>query len=164
MAGSSFHGGLKSAVVKNEILPQAQPSGSFPPMAGCSSLEESSGFNSLRKLEYGQNDMYLNSQVPQPNQQFHLGNPSFTPRHMHPAPPQNPPNQYSYPKPALQQHLPHSFHPTFSLPSLPDGQRQYVANEPWRMPSSEFKTNNHHDLWRGRNPSCPVPPFGQEGL
>ncbi|CAL0314823.1 unnamed protein product [Lupinus luteus] len=164
MAGNSFHGGHNSAVVKNEVLSQAQSSACFPPMAGCSS-QESSGFIPQRQLQHGQNDMYTNSQVPQPYQQFHLGNPSFGPRHMHtiPAPPQNPPNQYSYSKTTMQQNLPHSFHSPFSVPSLPDGPRQFVANEPWRMPSNEYKTNNHHGLWRGRIPSCPIPPFGQEG-
>ncbi|XP_058724155.1 protein HUA2-LIKE 1-like isoform X2 [Vicia villosa] len=43
-----------------------------------------------------------------------------------------------------------------------DGQRQFVANEQWRMPTSEFKLNNQHGLWKGINPSCPGPPFGQE--
>ncbi|XP_019455766.1 PREDICTED: ENHANCER OF AG-4 protein 2-like [Lupinus angustifolius] len=164
MVGSSFHGGHNSAVVKNEVLSQAQSSACFPPMAGCSS-QEPSGFIPQRQLQHGQNDMYTNSQVPQLYQQFHLGNPSFGSRHMHtiPAPPQNPPNQYSYSKTTMQQNLPHTFHSPFSLPSLPDGPRQFVANEPWRMPSSEFNTNNHHGLWRGRIPSCPVPPFGQEG-
>lgn len=161
IAGNSFPGGHNSAVVKNEPLPLEQPSSCFPPMAGCSSQEPSS-FNPPRQLEYGQNDMYLNSQVPQPNRQFQLGNGPFAPRRM-PAPPQNPPNQYSYPKPTVQHHFPNSFRPPFSLPSLPDGQMQFVANEQWRMPSSEFKTNNQHGLWRGRNPSCPGPPFGQEG-
>ncbi|KAE9595350.1 putative PWWP domain-containing protein [Lupinus albus] len=164
MAGSSFQGGHNSAVVKNEVLSQAQSSACFPPMAGCSS-QEPSGFIPQRQLQHGQNDMYTNPQVPQLYQQFHLGNPSFGPRNMHtiPALPQNLPNQFSYSKTTVQQNLPHSFHSPFSLPSLPDGPRQFVANEPWRMPSSEFKTNNHHGLWRGRIPSCPVPPFGQEG-
>ncbi|XP_061336679.1 ENHANCER OF AG-4 protein 2-like [Gastrolobium bilobum] len=160
MAGNSFNGDHNSAVVKNDIL--SQPSPCFPPMAGCSS-QEPSGFNPPRPLEYGQNDMYLNSQVPQSNQQFQQGNPPFAPRHMHPAPPQNPPNQYSYPKPTVQQHRPHSFHPPFSLPSLPDGQRPFVANEQWRMSSNEFITNNQQGLWRGGNPSCPGPSFRQEG-
>lgn len=126
-------------------------------MAGCSS-QEPSAFNPPRQLEYGQNDMYLNSQVRQPNQPFQLGNPAFAPRHMHPNPPQNPSNQYSYPNPSVQQHLPHSFHPPFSLPSVPDSQRQFVANEQWRMSTSEFKINNQQGLWR------PGPPFGQEGM
>ncbi|TKY69096.1 ENHANCER OF AG-4 protein 2 [Spatholobus suberectus] len=160
MAGNSFPGGHNSSVVKNEIL--QQPSACFPPMAGCNS-KEPSGFNPPRQLECGQNDMYLNSQGPQSNLQFQPANPPFAPRHMHPALPQNPSNQYSYPKPTNQQHLQHSFHPPFSLPSLPDSQRQFVANEQWRMSSSEFNTNNQQGLWIGRNPSCPGPSFGQEG-
>ncbi|KAK7308394.1 hypothetical protein VNO77_41998 [Canavalia gladiata] len=160
MARNSFPGGHNSSVVKNEILPL--PSACFPPMAGCNSQEPSS-FNPPRQLEYGQNDVYLNSQVPQPNQQFQPGNTPFAPRHIHPAPPQNPSNQYSYLKPIVQHHLPHSFHPPFSLPPLPDGQSQFVVNEQWRMSSSEFKTNNQQSLWIGRNHSCLGPPFGQEG-
>ncbi|CAJ2674077.1 unnamed protein product [Trifolium pratense] len=140
MTGNSFPGGQTISVLKNEILPQ--PSACFPPMAGCSSQEPSA----------------LN-----PTRQFQLGNPRFAPRHMHPTPPQNPsPNQYSYPKPSVQQHFPHSFCPPYALTSVPDGQRQFVANEQWRMSTSEFKSNNQHGLWRGINPSCPGPPFGQE--
>ncbi|KAL5159967.1 ENHANCER OF AG-4 protein 2 [Glycine soja] len=154
MAGNSFPGGRNSSVVNNEIL--QQPSACFPPMAGCNS-QEPCGFNPPRQLEYGQNDMYLSSRGPQPNLQLQPANSPFAPRHMHPAQPLNPSNQYSYPNPTIQQHLPHSLHPFFSLPSLPDGQRQFVANEQWRMSSSE-------GLWIGRNPSCPTPPFGQEGM
>ena len=143
MAGNSFPGGHNSYVVKNEIL--QQPFACFPPMAGCNS-QEPCGFNPPRQLEYGQNDMYLNSQGPQPDLQLQPANPPFAPRHMHPALPQNPSNQYSYPNPTIQQHLPHSSHPFFSFPSLPNGQRQYVANEQWRMSSSE-------GLWIGQNPT-----------
>lgn len=161
MAGTSFPGAHNSAVVKNEVFPQ--PSAAcFAPMAGSS--QESSGFKPSRQLEYGQNDMYLNAQVSQPNQQFQQGNPPFTQRQIHPAPPQNTSNQFSYPKPTVQQHLPHSFHPPYSLPSLPDGRRQFVTDDQWRMSSSEFKTNSQHGAWRGRNPSCPGPSFGQEGM
>nr|KYP68402.1 Hepatoma-derived growth factor-related protein 2 [Cajanus cajan] len=159
MAGNSFPGGHNNAVVQNEVFPQ--PS-AYAPAAGCSS-QEPSGFNHSRQLEYGQNDMFLNAPVPQPNHQFQQSNPPFVQRHAHPAPPQNPPNPYSYSNPTVQQHLPHSFHPPFPLPSLPDGRRQFVADEQWRVPSSEFKTNNQHGVWRGRNPSCPGPPYGQEG-
>ncbi|KAK7264122.1 hypothetical protein RJT34_31726 [Clitoria ternatea] len=159
MAGNSFPGGHSNAVVKNEVF--LQPS-AFTPTAACSAQEPST-FNPSRQLEYGQNDMYLNAQVPQPNHQYQQGNPSFSQRHAHPVPPPNPSNQYSYPNPAVQQHLPHSFHPPFPLPSLQDGRRQFVSDEQWRMSSSEFQTNNQHSVWRGRNPSCPGPPFGQEG-
>ncbi|XP_052733222.1 ENHANCER OF AG-4 protein 2 [Vigna angularis] len=159
MAGNSFPGGHNNAAVKNEIFPQPP---AYAPTAGCSS-QEPSGFNPSRQLEYGQNDMYLNAQVPQPNHQFQQGNPPYAQRYTHPAPPQNPPNPYPYSNPTVQQHLPHSFHPPFPLPSLPDGRRQFVADEQWRMPSSEYKTNNQHSVWRGRNPSCPGPPYGQEG-
>ncbi|KOM46097.1 hypothetical protein LR48_Vigan06g140300 [Vigna angularis] len=161
VAGNSFPGSHNSSVVKNEIL--QQPSACFPAMAGCNS-QEPSGFNPPRQLEYGQNDMYLNSQGPQPNIQFQPANPPFAPRHVHPALPENSSNQYSYQKPTIPQHLPHSFLPPFSLPSVPDGQRQFGANEQWRRPSSEFITNNQQGLWIGRNPSCPAPPFGQEGF
>lgn len=148
MAGNSFPGGQNSSVVKNEILPQ--PSACFPPMAGCSS-QDSSALNPTRKLEYGQSDMHLNSQIPKPNQEFQIGNPRFAPRNVHPTPPQNPSNQYLYPNPLVQQH-PHSFCPPHVLTSVPDGQRQFVANEQWRMSTSEFKINNQHCLWRGINP------------
>ncbi|KAI4313254.1 hypothetical protein L6164_026245 [Bauhinia variegata] len=125
-------GGHNNVVVKNEMFPQ--PSSCFAPVSGCNS-QEASAFNHSRQPEYGQNDVYLNAQVPQSNQQTQ----------------------------PVQQHLPHSFHPPYSLPALQDGRRQYVADEQLRMPSSEFKTNNQHGAWRGRNPSCPGPPHGQEG-
>lgn len=159
MSGNSFPGGHNNAVVKNEIFQQPAPT------ASCSS-QDPTGFNPSRQLEYGQNDMYPNGQVPQLNQQFQQGNPPYAQRHMHPGPPQNPSTQFSYPKPTVQQQqqLPHAFHPPYSLPALPEGRRQFVADEQWRMSSGEFKTNNQLGVWRGRNPSCPGPPFGQEGI
>ena len=160
MAGNSFPGGQKNAVVKNEMF--QQPSACFAPTAGCSS-QDSSGFNPSRQLEYGHSDMYLNPPVPQPNQQFQQGSTTFAQRHIHPGPPQNPSSQFSYSKPTIPQHLPPSFGPPYSAPSHQDGRRQFVADEQWRMPSSEFKANNQHGAWRGRNSSCPGPPFGQEG-
>ncbi|CAI8617196.1 unnamed protein product [Vicia faba] len=158
MAGNSFSGGHTTAVVKNELFPQ--PS-AFTLAAGCSS-QEPSGFNPSRQLDYGHNDVYLNAQVHQPNQQYQQGNIPYAQRHAPPAPPQNPSNQFSYPNHTVQQHLPHAFHPPFPLPSLPDGLRQFVADEQWRMSS----TNNQHQngVWRGISPSCPGPPFGQEGF
>ncbi|XP_045825527.1 ENHANCER OF AG-4 protein 2-like isoform X2 [Trifolium pratense] len=158
MAGNSFSGGHSNAVIKNELYPQP----SAFALATGSSSQEPSGFNPSRQLEYGQNDVYLNAQVHQPNQQYQQGNAPYAQRHTHPAPPQNPSNQYSYQNHTVQQHLPHAFHSPFPLPSLPDGRRQFVADEQWRMAS----TNNQHQngVWRGINPSCPGPPFGQEGF
>ncbi|KAK2381391.1 ENHANCER OF AG-4 protein [Trifolium repens] len=157
MASNSFSGGHSNAGIKNELYPQ--PS-AFALAAGCSS-QEPSGFNPSRQLEYGQNDVYLNAQVHQPNQQYQQGNTPYVQRHTHPAPPQNPSNQYSYQNHTVQQHHPHAFHSPFPLPSLPDGRRQFVADEQWRMAS----TNNQHQngVWRGINPSS-GPPFGQEGF
>ncbi|XP_057747414.1 ENHANCER OF AG-4 protein 2 [Arachis stenosperma] len=160
MAGNAFPGGHGNAVAKNEIFPQAA---AFAPTATCSTQEPPSGFNPSRQLEYGQNDMYANVQVPQANHQFQQSNLPFAQRPGHPAPPQSSSSQYSFPNPTGQQHPPHSFHPPFPLPSIPDGRRQFVADDQWRMSSSEFKTNNQHGVWRGQNPSCSGPPFGQEG-
>jgi len=113
-----------------------------------------------RQLEFGQNDVYINAQVHQPNHQYQQGNTPFVQRHTHPAPPQNPSNQFTYTNHAVQQHLPHTFHPPFPLPPLPDNLRQFVSDEQRRMSS----TNNQHQnaVWRGINPSGP--PFGQEGM
>ncbi|CAL0334219.1 unnamed protein product [Lupinus luteus] len=157
MAGNSFSGGHNNAVVTNEV---PQPS-AFAAAAGCSSQEPSS-LNPSRQLPYGQH-MHLNAKFSQTNHQFQLSNPQFTQRHAHPTPPQNPSNQYSYPNPTVQQHLPHSFHSPFSLPPLSDGIRQFALDEQWRMSSTECKINNQHGVWIRRNPSCPGQPLGQEG-
>ncbi|XP_019450918.1 PREDICTED: ENHANCER OF AG-4 protein 2-like isoform X1 [Lupinus angustifolius] len=143
--------------------PLLQPPPPPLPPSGVPLSQEPSIFNSSRQLEYGQHDMYLKAQIPQPNHQFQHGNPQFAQRHMHQPVPLNPSNQYSYHNPTVQQHLPHSFHSSFSLPSLPDGLRQFAPDEQWRMSSSEFKTNNQHGVWVGRNPSSTGQPFGQEG-
>ncbi|XP_022153132.1 ENHANCER OF AG-4 protein 2-like isoform X2 [Momordica charantia] len=163
MTGNTSHGSHLDASAKSEIYGQQPPS--FVPTAVCNSIEPS-GYNSSRQLEYGHNDIYLNTQVSQPNQQFQQGNPNFIQRQMHTGPPQNPPSHFSYAKPSVQQHPPHPYHHPYSSPSLMDGRRPFLGDEQWRMPSNEFKTENRQGVWMngGRNSSHPGPPFSQEGI
>ncbi|XP_022982619.1 ENHANCER OF AG-4 protein 2-like [Cucurbita maxima] len=163
MAGNASHGSHVDASAKSEMYGQQPPP--FVPAPVCSSIEPS-GFDSSRQSEYGHNDIYLNTQISQPNQQYQQGNPNFIQRQMHSGPPQNPPTHFSYAKPPVQQqHPPHPYHQSFSSPSLMDGRRPFLGDEQWRMPSSEFKTENRQGVWMngGRNPSHPGPPFSQEG-
>ncbi|KAJ7942681.1 ENHANCER OF AG-4 protein 2-like [Quillaja saponaria] len=160
MAGNSFHGGHSTAVLKGGMYPQS--STCFVPTGGCNSREPSD-FNSSRKVDYGQNNLYMNPQVSQPGQPFQQAKPPFAHRPVHPGPPQNTLNQFPYTKSAVEQHPPHPFHPSYSSPSIQDGRRQFVAEDQWRMSSNEFNPGNQHVGWRGRTPSCSGPPFGQEG-
>lgn len=165
MAG---HGGHVDNALKSEMFPQ-QPSCFVS--TGVSSSREPSGFNSSRQLEYGHNDMYLNPQISQSNQPFQQGNTAFTQRPLHPAPPHNTSSHFSYTKPTVQQHPQLPYHRPYSLPSPLDGQRRFVGDEQWRMPSSEFKTNHQRGGWMNggrtpngeRTPSCSGPTYGQEG-
>ncbi|KAG7036606.1 Protein HUA2-LIKE 1 [Cucurbita argyrosperma subsp. argyrosperma] len=149
MAGNASHGSHVDASAKGETYGQQPPS----------------GFNSSRQSEYGHNDIYLNTQVSQPNQQYQQGNPNFIQRQMHSGPPQNPPSHFSYAKPPVQQHPPHPYHHSYSSPSVMDSRRPFLGDEQWRRPSNEFKTENRQGVWMngGRNPSHPGPPFSQEG-
>ncbi|KAL5540654.1 hypothetical protein UlMin_042846 [Ulmus minor] len=159
-AGNTPNVAPTDPAVKNEVFIQ-QPHCFVP--SGVRGPGETSGFNSSRQLEHGPNDMYLNAQVSQPNQQFPQGNTPF-PRPLHPAPPQNPSNHFSYTKSTVQQHPPQPYHhPPYPLPSLPDGRRQFVADEQWRVPSSEFKTDNQHGVWMNGGRMHSGPPYGQEG-
>ncbi|XP_050275952.1 ENHANCER OF AG-4 protein 2 isoform X4 [Quercus robur] len=164
MAGHGVH---VDNALKSEMFPQQ--SSSFI-STGLSSSQEPSGFNSSRQLEYGHNDIYLNPQISQPNQPFQQGNTSFTQRPLHPAPPQNTSSHFSYTKPAVQQHPQHPYPRPYSLPSPLDSQRRFVADEQWRMPSSDFKTNQRGGWMNGgrtpngeRTPTCSGPTYGQEG-
>ncbi|CAK9322349.1 unnamed protein product [Citrullus colocynthis] len=162
VAGNTSHGNHVDASAKSEMYGQQAPS--FVPAAVCNSIEPS-GFNSSRQSEYGHNDIYLNTSVSQPNQQYQQGNPNFIQRQMLSGPPQNPPTHFSYAKPPVQHPPPHPYHHPYSSPSLVDGRRPFLGDEQWRMPSSEFKTENRQGVWMngGRNPSHPGPPFSQEG-
>ena len=152
-AGNSTHGGPVDASVKSEMFTQ-QPHCYVP--TGVCGPREPSGFSSSRQVEHGHNDIYLNPQVSQPNQQFPQSNTPYIQRPLHPVPPQNPSGHFSYTKPPVQQHPQHPYHHPYPAPSLPDVRRPFVAEEQWRMPSSEFKFNG--------GMSHPAPPFGQEGM
>lgn len=164
------------AGVKNELFTQQSPR--FTPTAVCSSREPS-GYNPSRQLDYGHNDLYSNNQPSQQNPHFQTGNVPFSQRPLHPALPQTASGQFSFAKPAIQQHpqpamqqhpQPMQQHPQHPFPhpyaihSHPDERRRVVGDELWRMPSSEFNIDNQHGTWMsGRNPSHSAPSFGQEG-
>lgn len=143
-----------------EMFPQ-KPSCYMP--VGISGPPEPSGFNSSSQVEHGNSEMYLNQQVPKSNQQIQQGNAPYVQRPLHPVPPQNPPSHFLYAKPIIQHHPQHPYHYQYPLPSLPDGQKQFVADEQWRIPSNEFNTENQH-IWinGGRTPAGTS--FYQEGM
>ncbi|KAI9169587.1 hypothetical protein LWI28_014474 [Acer negundo] len=161
MAGSTPHGGHIDTAVKNELFPQQSPC--FVPTGICNSREPS-GFNPSRQLEYGHNDMYLNPQASQPNQQFQQGNTPFVQRPLHPSLPQTSSSHFSFTKPAIQQH-PHHYPRPHALPSHPDNQMRFVADEQWRMSSGEFNPDSQRGVWMGgrRTPPQSGPSFIQEG-
>ncbi|KAF4353690.1 hypothetical protein F8388_024259 [Cannabis sativa] len=159
-AGNTPHGGPADGSVKSEMFAQ-QPHCYVP--TGVCGPRDPSGFNPSRQLEHGHNDMYLNPQVSQPNQQYPQSTTPYIQRPMHPVPPQNPSGHFSYSKPAIQQHPQHSYHHPYPLPSHPDGRRPFVADEQWRMPSGEFKSDSQRGVWVNGGMTHSGPPFGQEG-
>ncbi|KAJ4822810.1 hypothetical protein Tsubulata_015812 [Turnera subulata] len=160
MAGNTSHGNHVDAVAKGDFC--AQQSSCFVPMAGCSS-RESSGFNSSRNLEYGHNDLYLNPQSTQQHPHFPHVNAPFMQRPMHPSHTQTPAGHFSYAKPAIQQHPQHPYPRPYPLPSHPDVQRRFVTDDRWRMPSSEFNSDQHGAWMGGRTASLAGPSTGPEG-
>ncbi|KAJ8759921.1 hypothetical protein K2173_010067 [Erythroxylum novogranatense] len=157
MPGNSTQGNHIDGVVKSELFPQH-----FTPSSVCN--QEPTGFSSSRQLEYGQNGTYMNPQASQANPHFQPGNPPFLQRPPHPNLPQNTTGHFPFTNPAIQQHPQQVYPHPYNLSSLPDSRRQFVPEDQWRMPPSDFNTNNHHGAWmNGRTPSHAGPPFGQEG-
>ncbi|GAV60995.1 PWWP domain-containing protein [Cephalotus follicularis] len=158
ISGNTSH----DAAAKGEMFPQVSPC--FMPAGVCNS-REASGLNHSRQVEYGHNDRYLNPQASQPNQQFQAANTPFVQRPFNPTLPQTPTSHFTYAKPAMQQHSQHSFPRPYALPSHPDGVRRFVADDQWRMPSSDFNTDNQHSVWMSgrRTSSHSGSSFVQEG-
>ncbi|KAE8728072.1 ATP-dependent Clp protease proteolytic subunit 2 [Hibiscus syriacus] len=145
--GGTAHGGHIDVAVKSELFMQQSPS--F--QSGVRNSLESSGYNFSRQLEYGHNEMYLNAQSSQPSQQFPPGNTAFVQRPLPPSLPQASSSHFSFTKPSMQPHPQHSC-PQYSLPSQHDGRRPFVADEQWRMPASDYNTDNQCGWIGGRNP------------
>lgn len=161
--GSTSQGVHVDATGKSELF--SQQSSCFGPMGVCTSREPS-GYNSSRQLDYGRNDIYVNSQSSQPSQQFQPSNTNFVQRPLHPSLPQNPSAHFSFTKPVVPQHPQHPQHPypSYSLASQHDGLRQFGTDEKWRMPSADYNPDNQRGGWvSGRNPSHAGPLFVQEG-
>ncbi|KAK6921459.1 CID domain [Dillenia turbinata] len=153
MPGSIAHGNRIDVAVTSETFPRQSP---CYIQTGASSMRDSSGFNPSRTLEYAGNEMYTHAQASQPNPQFQPSSTPFTQGPYHPTVPSHPPSvHYSYPMPVAQQHPQHAFSRPYSMPSHPDGQRQY-NDEQWRIPPREFNADNQHGGWMGagRAPSC----------
>ncbi|KAK6931876.1 PWWP domain [Dillenia turbinata] len=159
---SIAHGSRIDVAVTSETFPQQSP---CYIQTGVSSMRDASGFNPSRPLEYAVNEMYTHAQASQPNQQFQPSSTPFTQGPYHPAAPSHPPSvHYSYPKPVAQQHPQHAYSLPYSMPSHPDGWRQY-NDEQWRIPPREFSADNQRGGWMGagRAPSGSGAPFIQEG-
>ncbi|KAL5721489.1 ENHANCER OF AG-4 protein [Ranunculus cassubicifolius] len=133
---------------------------------GMSNSHDPSGFAPSRPPEFGHNDMYLTPQNSQPNQQFQAGNNSFAQRPFHHGPPPQPSTSYlTYNKPTPQHHMQQPFPHTYPPPSFPNGRRQFVGDEHWKMPPNDHISDNQHAGWvgGGRAPSS-GPTYHQEGF
>lgn len=158
------------------------PSGSQPvQMAGntsqqvpCFATVGSSGSRDLpgyssRPLEYGQNDIYPGPQGGQPNKQFQHNQqfqPAFAQRPFPHIPvPQPSSSNFTFNKPAVQQHMPNSHPPPPAHPPPPPPPPSHLYSSAsqvqWRSASSEFKVDNPHNTWvsGGRTPVCPTTTF-----
>ncbi|KAF6160847.1 hypothetical protein GIB67_036048 [Kingdonia uniflora] len=114
-------------------------------------------FSQPPPFEYGHSDPYMASQAS--HQIIHR------PYHPVALTSQTPTNHLSYPNPTVQHHVQQSYARPYSLPSLPNGRKQFSIDEQWRMPSSEFSSDNQNGNWIGvgRTPSCAGPAFAQDG-
>uniref|UniRef100_A0A2P2MEN0 ENHANCER OF AG-4 protein 2 n=1 Tax=Rhizophora mucronata TaxID=61149 RepID=A0A2P2MEN0_RHIMU len=161
MPRNTSQGNHIDVTMKSELFLQQSPC--FAPQA-ISNSHEHLGFSSLRNLEYGRNDMYGQPQVSQKNPHFQPGNMSLVQRPLHPRQPQPASGHFSFVNPGVQQHVQQSYPPPYPLPSYPDGNRRFVADDKWRTSSSEFSSNSQHGAWMSAgttsNTGCP---FGQEG-
>ncbi|XP_057477624.1 ENHANCER OF AG-4 protein 2 isoform X2 [Actinidia eriantha] len=160
VAANTPHGGHIDATVRSEMYPHQSPC--FAPAGGCDPREPA-GYNSMRPLDYGLHDSYVNSQASLPNSQFQPGH--FGQRPIHPAPPpQTPGSHYSFPNSTVQQHPQHPYPRPYTFLNLPDGSRRYIVDEQWRIPTGEFNTDNQRGVWMsGGRISCSGLPFAQEG-
>ncbi|KAL1806822.1 hypothetical protein ACET3Z_029890 [Daucus carota] len=161
LAGSNPHGAHIDANIRNGMY--IQPPSCYA-SSGVGNVHEPTGYNSGRPLDCGNTDQYINHQTAQPSQQFQPM--PMSQRPFHPAPPsQAPSSQFSYSNSAVQQRPQHQYPQPYTLPSHPDGPRQYHTDDKWRMQSSEFSTNNPNGPWiNGTRSSLvpPVPPFAHD--
>lgn len=149
-------GSHMDASVRGEVLPQQ--SSCFPP-SGVSIAREHVGYNSLRHVEYGEDDAYMNPQASHHRQQYLPGTVPFAQRPMHPElPSQRPPSHFPYPNSA-QQHQ----YASYSLPNFADGPRRYIADEQWRKQGNDFNADHPRGGWMPGGRSSSGPSYSQEG-
>uniref|UniRef100_A0A1D1YD06 Hepatoma-derived growth factor-related protein 2 n=1 Tax=Anthurium amnicola TaxID=1678845 RepID=A0A1D1YD06_9ARAE len=142
---------------------------------------------SSRPYKFGQDDMYVATQGSHSNQQFQPAGGSFLQRSYHVLIPGHslpilPPagqvsacyaastsqplqNHFPYAKSMVDHHVQQHYHP-YSLSSDPNGRRQYITNEQWRMHSGNVSLESQHSSWvmGGRTLSSSGSAFGQDGL
>lgn len=154
--------GHANATLKSDMVP---PQPSCFVTAGMHHAQNAPAFGSSRSFGNGHNDMHVTPQASHPNQQFQPCSAPL-PQRPYPSVPheQSPSPHLSYVKPTVHHHVQQPFHP-YSLPSLPNGQRQFVTDEQWRAHSSDFSPDKQHGFWmaRGKAAPCLGTPFVQEG-
>lgn len=174
MAANAPPQGHANVALKSDMVPQR--SSCFVTTGMCHTQDVSS-FGSSRSFGVGHNDMYLPTHASHPNQQFqpsHLSQnnqqfqPCSAPLPQRPYQPvahaQSPSSHFSDVKTTVHSYAQQSFHPN-TLPSLPNGRRQYVTDDQWRVHSSDFSSDNQRGVWvaGGRTP-CSGTPYLQEGF
>ncbi|XP_056169312.1 ENHANCER OF AG-4 protein 2 [Syzygium oleosum] len=159
MTANNPHGLPLDASAKGDLATQQSPY--FASAGG--SCQESSGFNVSRRPDYGHGDSYLNPQASQVNQQFQQGSRPYAQRPLHAVPPQTGATNYSYANPPLQQHPQHPYPHQFALPPSDSG-RRFGTDEPWRMNSGEFNSDQNGPWTNGiRGSSGSGGVYPQEG-
>ncbi|KAG1359527.1 ENHANCER OF AG-4 protein 2-like [Cocos nucifera] len=147
--------GQDNAALKSEVVLQ-QPANFMT--SGICNTQPITSFSSSRPYEYGHNDMYLTTQSSYASHQFQQGSAPFHQRPYHSLPPaqtppshpfppaQTPSNHFSHVDPISQQNMQQRCNP-YTLSSHPNSLRHFGSDEQWRVHSSDFSPDNHHNAW-----------------